>query len=228
MTKKQQITYSIIAGTLFLCVLLGLAVFIECPTQAQGKIFSVVLALAAASYAASIPGFLNVKVDTGVTAGGALGVFVIVFFWSPADIQDFTRCSPAAFAGTLYFGNKPLDAAQIRVIRYNQVTETNSFGNFNFEVNVTSDVDLKIRVTKNDIDLDTVFVVKAGDLQPFNDLVVQKYCIECAHLRQDSLVVGVRTACAATMRYIRGFEDGFTRRGAEQGFETNCRITRSP
>lgn len=228
MTKKQQITYSIIVGTIFLVALIGLAIFIQCPTSSQSKIFSVVLSLAAASYAASIPGFLNVRFGAAVTAGGALGVFVIVFFWSPADIKDFTECPPTTFAGTLYFGDSPIGEAQIRLIRQNQITETNSSGNFNFQVNTTSDTELRLRVIKVDIDLDTVLTIKTADLKPFNDLVVRKYCITCEHLSSDNITIGVKKACAGSADYINGFEKGFTKKGNEQGLTTRCIKTLSP
>ena len=61
MTKKQQITYGIISGTVLLVVLLAIILIFECPTQAQNFVFKTVLSLAAASYSAAIPGFLNLK-----------------------------------------------------------------------------------------------------------------------------------------------------------------------
>ncbi len=54
----------------------------------QFEILRIVLALAGGGVAAVIPGFLdlNVKAGTklGLRAGGALAVFVVLYFWSPA------------------------------------------------------------------------------------------------------------------------------------------------
>jgi hypothetical protein len=92
MTKKQQVTYSIITGTALLLILLVIALVIDCPTQSQSKIFNVILALSAASYGASIPGILNINYRGTVTAGGALAIFVIVFSWKPAELKDLKSC----------------------------------------------------------------------------------------------------------------------------------------
>ena len=47
--------------------------------------------------AAVVPGILNVKVGNFVSAGGALAVFVVVYFYSPAQlaVQD-VRPDPSA------------------------------------------------------------------------------------------------------------------------------------
>jgi hypothetical protein len=44
------------------------------------------LALAAAGVAAFIPGFIEVDVKNWVRAGGAIAVFVVVYFFSPANL----------------------------------------------------------------------------------------------------------------------------------------------
>lgn len=72
-------------GVIFVAVLLIIALFYPRPTPFQYTVFRIVLALAAAGVAALIPGLINVKVP-GVSAGGALAVFVVVFFFSPAAL----------------------------------------------------------------------------------------------------------------------------------------------
>ena len=72
-------------GVIFVAVLLIIALFYPRPTPFQYTVFQIVLALAAAGVAALIPGLINVKVP-GVSAGGALAVFVVVFFFSPAAL----------------------------------------------------------------------------------------------------------------------------------------------
>lgn len=48
--------------------------------------FRVVLALAVAGVAAMIPGFLHVEVKQIIRATGAIAVFAIVYFFSPAEL----------------------------------------------------------------------------------------------------------------------------------------------
>ena len=86
MTKKlqQQLAYAF--GVAFVVVLLVLAFLVPHPTPFQYIIFRVVLALAVAGVAATIPGFLEVTVSDWLRAGGALAVFVVVYFNNPASL----------------------------------------------------------------------------------------------------------------------------------------------
>jgi hypothetical protein len=73
-------------GVVFVVVLLVLATRYPNPTPFQYTVFRIVLALASGGVAAMIPGFLSVQVSTWLRAGGALAVFVIVYFYSPAGL----------------------------------------------------------------------------------------------------------------------------------------------
>jgi hypothetical protein len=95
MTRSQRGTGNTLAlllsfgfGVTFVLVLLALAVFIPKPTATQLEIFRIVIAIAIAGIAAVVPGFLNLNIgqtkDLAIRAGGALAVFVIVYFYSPA------------------------------------------------------------------------------------------------------------------------------------------------
>jgi hypothetical protein len=81
----QQIT-AFAFGVVFVTALLVLAVKFPEPTSFQYMVFRIVLALAAGGVGAMIPGFLKVEVKPGIRAGGALAVFVIVFFFNPAKL----------------------------------------------------------------------------------------------------------------------------------------------
>ncbi len=81
----QQIT-AFTFGVIFVTALLVLAVKFPEPTSFQYMVFRIVLALAAGGVGAMIPGFLKVEVKPGIRAGGALAVFVIVFFFNPAKL----------------------------------------------------------------------------------------------------------------------------------------------
>jgi len=75
-------------GVLFVTALLVFALFVPNPTIQQFEIVRIILALAAGGVAAMIPGLLSLKLGAGanmaLSAGGALAVFVIVYFYSPA------------------------------------------------------------------------------------------------------------------------------------------------
>ncbi len=77
-------------GVVFVIAILILAVAIPTPTAFQYLVFRIVLALAAAGVASTIPGFIELKINPGakflIHAGGALAVFAIVYFQSPAKL----------------------------------------------------------------------------------------------------------------------------------------------
>ena len=72
-------------GVTFMALLLLIAVTFPQPNDFQKTIFRVLLALAAAGIAALIPGYLTIRFRNFVRAGGALSVFVIVYFFNPAS-----------------------------------------------------------------------------------------------------------------------------------------------
>jgi hypothetical protein len=73
-------------GAVFLVTLLVLAVAFPNPTAFQYTIFRIVLALSAAGVAGIISGFLEVQMKQHLQAGGAMAVFVVVYFFSPAQL----------------------------------------------------------------------------------------------------------------------------------------------
>lgn len=106
-----QIIVAFVFGVAFVVTLIVLAMKFPHPTLFQYNVFRIVLALAAGGVAAMIPGFINVEFNPGtellVRAGGAIAVFVIVFFFNPAQlasksttadinggISDFVKTNP--------------------------------------------------------------------------------------------------------------------------------------
>jgi hypothetical protein len=85
-SKGTEKILAYVFGVVFVSVLLALAVLIPKPTPFQYTVFRIVLALAAAGVAAVIPGFLQAKVGAFIRAGGALAVFVVVYFYSPVGL----------------------------------------------------------------------------------------------------------------------------------------------
>lgn len=73
-------------GLIFITAMIVLAIRFPYPAPFQYMTFRVILALAAAGIAPFIPGLLEVQVSNAVKAGGAIGVFVIVYFFSPARL----------------------------------------------------------------------------------------------------------------------------------------------
>src|SRR5215831_11213420 len=80
-------------GVLFVKTLLVLAIAFPQPTPFQYTVFRIVLALAGGGVAAVIPGFLAVSMDAKglvIRAGGALAVFLLLYFFNPAQLLVFT------------------------------------------------------------------------------------------------------------------------------------------
>lgn len=77
---------SFIFGVGFMIVMLVIAFVKPDPSQFQYSVFRTVLALAGAGIGAVIPGFLQVSVKSWIRAGGAIAIFVLVYFWNPAQL----------------------------------------------------------------------------------------------------------------------------------------------
>jgi hypothetical protein len=86
MTKSTQAKIAVASGLFFLVALLVIAFACPNPTDFQYTVFRIILALAAAAFATVIPGILEIVLPNWVRAGGALSVFVIVYFYSPAQL----------------------------------------------------------------------------------------------------------------------------------------------
>lgn len=95
MSKKLQIILSFVFGVVFVTVLLVIAFFQPEPSSFQYSVFRTVLALAGAGAVAVFPGFIEVALGNWLRAGGALAVFVVLYFWNPALLTS----DPAASKG---------------------------------------------------------------------------------------------------------------------------------
>jgi uncharacterized integral membrane protein len=83
--RNAQIVAAAAFGKIILLLILAIAIFIPAPTEFQYQVFRITLALAAASVAAMIPGILDVQIAPAIRAGGAMAVFAVVYFFSPAQ-----------------------------------------------------------------------------------------------------------------------------------------------
>ena len=86
MKKSTQTTVAISSGAFFLAAFLVIAFACPNPTEFQYTVFRIILAVGAAAFATVIPGILEISVSNWLKAGGALAVFVIIYFYSPAQL----------------------------------------------------------------------------------------------------------------------------------------------
>ena len=86
MSKRTQQICAFVFGVCFVVVMLGIALLRPNPMPFQYLVFRSVLALAVAGVVAMIPGFLSVQLGSAIRAGGAVGAFIVVFFFSPAGL----------------------------------------------------------------------------------------------------------------------------------------------
>jgi len=75
-----------ISGAAFIVLLIFIAFYVPDPSDFQYFVFRCVLALAAGGFAGVLPGVLEVNWSKSIRATGAVGVFVIVYFWNPAQL----------------------------------------------------------------------------------------------------------------------------------------------
>lgn len=86
LSKGTQQLLAYIFAAILVIAILALAILVPDPKPFQYTVFRIVLAFAIAGVAAMLPGFLDVVISTWLRAGGALAVFVIVYFFSPAQL----------------------------------------------------------------------------------------------------------------------------------------------
>lgn len=87
-SPKWEIVAAFSFGVVFVSAIILIAIFRPNPTAFEYAIFRIVIALAAAGVGAILPGFLDVTFKTWLRAGGALAVFVIVYFFAPAALTS--------------------------------------------------------------------------------------------------------------------------------------------
>jgi hypothetical protein len=89
--RRLEIGLAFAFGCIAIGVVLWLAFRGQTLNEQQFEILRIILALAGGGGGAVIPGFLDVSVKPGaklaLRAGGALAVFLVLYFWSPAQWQ---------------------------------------------------------------------------------------------------------------------------------------------
>jgi len=103
MSKKYQGAIAFFAAILLIGVVLYLVFSRPDLNNDQRFFLRITMALAAAGFAAFIPGFLQIDLPIGVRAGGAIAVFAIVYLLDPPTrIQPDERPSHQGSLGALY------------------------------------------------------------------------------------------------------------------------------
>jgi hypothetical protein len=103
-------------GVVFLGILLTIAILIPQPSTFQSFVFRIVLALAAAGLGAVIPGFLHVQAGPFVRAGGAIALFVIVYWFNPPQLlanQEENQKKEELVSAVTEFEERLADVEQI-------------------------------------------------------------------------------------------------------------------
>jgi hypothetical protein len=90
--------------------MLVIALAVPNPTEAQWRVFNVVLALVAAAIAAILPGVLHLHFTPWLRAGGALAVFALVFLVKPAGLVAANPFKPLQPPPALELARPVVDA----------------------------------------------------------------------------------------------------------------------
>ena len=108
---KWQIIVAFIFGATICIVMLVIAIYFPNPTKFQILVFRVILSLSAASIAALIPGFIKVNISPYITAGGAIAVFIIVYWFNPPMLVVSGNPEHEGYLGTLknHFNQHPIE-----------------------------------------------------------------------------------------------------------------------
>jgi hypothetical protein len=81
-------------GVVCAVIMLVIALFVPNPTPTEWFTFRAALSLAAAGVGAMLPGLILVKAGPYVRAGGALALFVLVFWFNPAKLVTSSHRDP--------------------------------------------------------------------------------------------------------------------------------------
>jgi len=78
--------FAVSCGAVLVVTMLVLAIMIPEPKPFQYLIFRIIIAVAIAGVASTIPGFIRLDINKWLHAGGAMAVFAIVYFYNPASL----------------------------------------------------------------------------------------------------------------------------------------------
>ncbi|HAU5526142.1 TPA: hypothetical protein JD250_04230 [Proteus mirabilis] len=86
MTKTHEKIAAFSFGIIFIVTILIIALFTPYPTSFQYTIFRIILSGAMAGFVSFIPGFIELRISNLLRAGGAIAVFIFVYYFAPAAL----------------------------------------------------------------------------------------------------------------------------------------------
>lgn len=98
---KWEVVAAFCFGITFVVAILTIAIAVPTPTPFEYTVFRIVISLAAAGVGAILPGFIMVRYKDLVRAGGALALFLVVYFGAPVavtPVQEGHVIEPAVSA----------------------------------------------------------------------------------------------------------------------------------
>lgn len=93
--RRWEVIAAFSFGCAFLIAILAIAFYKPNPTAFEYTIYRIVIALAAAGVGAIIPGFLNIRFKSWLRAGGAVALFIVVYFFAPATMNTVEEAAVA-------------------------------------------------------------------------------------------------------------------------------------
>lgn len=170
MNKQAERTAAFTFGIVFVIALLALAILFPEPTPFQYMVFRIVLSLAAAGVVVMVPGFLEITVPGWIRASGALGVFIVVYFYNPATLAVGPGKSPVSDPVTLQL--RETEEPNFEILAPRQDSSMLIGKRFNVE-GVGGSGDLKLQVrdiqTRNDFCPDARFFRMQGKKWRFSE-----------------------------------------------------------
>jgi len=158
-TPAWVLKVSVGSALAFLICLMILAVFIPDPKPFQIFVFRVVLALAAAGFGATIPGFLKVELPLWkkglISAICAIALFVVVYKVNPPELihqpapQIAEQKIKQPLSGVIVDekGN-PLPDVKVMIQGFDVEKMTNDKGSFSFEIEAEKEKSVKLTAQK--------------------------------------------------------------------------------
>jgi hypothetical protein len=104
--KTTSVKLPLWIGIVLIALIIVLVLFIPCPTESQYFLFRIIIAISAAGLTAVIPGVLNINLSNGVTAGGSLAIFALIYFFDPASSLGKSKCDVETFVLTVFVHGK--------------------------------------------------------------------------------------------------------------------------
>ena len=184
MPKRFHATAAFGFGVTFVLMCIVIAVFEPYPSPFLYFVTRVTLALAAAGVAVVLPGLLEVQLRSQIKAAGALAVFCVVYFFSPADLAR--RGTPTDVDGvflvqssedaetTKYYWKQAKASFSVPNKRWNVATKAaqSGLGDVWFDHRAVGDAHIRLHVSLLNLDR----------LGSFNERTVSTYRENIGHL----------------------------------------------